>query len=129
MSLAPDPQSKGSLREQSMPQADGFMLVCDLCSRDSFEALTDFRAEIGRYHDLNRIPTLLVGNKSDLEGERRVERGVLEGLAARWAVPHLETSAKTRTNIEEAFNTLARAIRTLRNPNWRLEPTSRCTVL
>ncbi len=57
------------------------------------------------------VRTVLVGNKSDLEAERQVKREVAQNLAAVWKCPFFEASAKTRSNVDESFFTVVRAIR------------------
>jgi len=54
---------------------------------------------------------VICGNKVDLESDRQV--AVVEGrdLAKNFGVPFMETSAKTRVNVEESFHELVREIR------------------
>ena len=65
---------------------------------------------------LSDLPTVhslwvvLVGNKADLSEQRKVPKSEAEELAALWQVPYLEASAKTRTNVEEAFFMVVRRI-------------------
>jgi GTPase SAR1 family protein len=47
-------------------------------------------------------------NKSDLEAERTVSREQGDQLARNYNIAFFETSAKTRTNIEESFFQLGR---------------------
>ena len=66
-----------------------------------------------REFDLDKdgcFPSVLVGNKKDLEEEREVmvEQGVRKGEAFSWKVR--ETSAKTREGVEEVFEELVREI-------------------
>ena len=49
------------------------------------------------------LPIILVGNKSDLKSARRVTNEEASGLAETWDIPYIETSAKTRENVEKAF--------------------------
>ena len=48
------------------------------------------------------IPFLLVGNKADLEENRQVTIEEAQARAQQWTVPYVETSAKTRANVDKA---------------------------
>lgn len=63
----------------------------------------------------DKIPLLLVGNKSDLEDRRHVSVDEARGKAEEWAVQYVETSAKTRANVDKV--TRARAA-TRRTSGW-----------
>lgn len=60
--------------------------------------------------DARQIPFLLVGNKADLEDMRQVDSMRGQEMAAKYDCQFLETSAKTNTNVSEAFETLVRAV-------------------
>lgn len=47
------------------------------------------------------IPLLLVGNKSDLEERRQVSAEEAAQKASEWGVQYVETSAKTRANVDK----------------------------
>jgi len=47
------------------------------------------------------VPLILIGNKSDLEDRRSVRRDEAAGKASRWGKPYIETSAKTRENVDK----------------------------
>lgn len=47
------------------------------------------------------IPFLLVGNKADLEDKRYVSVEEAQERAKQWSVPYVETSAKTRANVDK----------------------------
>ena len=49
----------------------------------------------------DNIPFLLVGNKADLEGKRQVTLEEANQRAHSWSVPYVETSAKTRANVDK----------------------------
>lgn len=49
----------------------------------------------------DKIPILLVGNKSDLEDRRQVSVDEARGKAEEWGVQYVETSAKTRANVDK----------------------------
>ncbi|RUS13020.1 hypothetical protein BC937DRAFT_86477, partial [Endogone sp. FLAS-F59071] len=57
------------------------------------------------------IPFILVGNKVDLLHLRKVTFSEASARAAEWNCPYVETSAKTRQNVEEVYTQLMRKIR------------------
>ncbi|KAG7282923.1 hypothetical protein CRUP_018423 [Coryphaenoides rupestris] len=50
-----------------------------------------------------KVPVILVGNKVDLESEREVSAGEGQALAEEWGCPFMETSAKSKTMVDELF--------------------------
>lgn len=100
-----------AMREQYMRTGEGFLLVYAINSKNSLDELQVFYEQIQRVKDSDTVPVLVVGNKSDLESERQVSYE--EGLAFARSLncPFLETSAKQRINVEEAFYGLVRNIR------------------
>lgn len=63
-----------ALREHYMRDGQGFLMVFSINSRDSFELLKEFHQMILRVKDQDTFPVILVGNKCDLEYERRVQQ-------------------------------------------------------
>jgi GTPase KRas protein len=125
-----------AMREQYMRNGEGFLLVYSITSRMSFEEITTFYQQICRVKDRDYFPMVLVANKSDLESDRQVstqgitkkcqqggKRSVLtffdclliciEGrdLAKEFGCQFIETSAKQRINVDEAFHDVVRDIR------------------
>ncbi|AEO70897.1 fe0a5014-a96a-4f63-a299-f11d86908bde [Thermothielavioides terrestris] len=100
-----------AMREQYMRTGEGFLLVYSITSRESFEEIRTFQQQILRVKDKDAFPMVVVGNKLDLASERKVS--VEEGrmLAEEFKCKFLETSAKTNTNVEQAFYEVVRAIR------------------
>lgn len=49
----------------------------------------------------DKIPLLVVGNKSDLEERRQVPMEEARSKAEEWGVQYVETSAKTRANVDK----------------------------
>lgn len=61
------------------------------------------REQILRVKNDESIPFLLVGNKCDLNDKRKVPLAECQGRAQQWGVPYVETSAKTRENVDKVF--------------------------
>lgn len=91
--------------------AHGVMCVYDMTSEKSFSNLESYWLTEIRKHAPQNAVLMLVGNKADLESERKVDFGRAEGLATRLGVSLYEVSAKTGINCDEAFHTLAAAMR------------------
>lgn len=121
-----------AMREQYMRTGEGFLLVYSITSRESFEEIRTFQQQILRVKDKDSFPMVVVGNKLDLAHERKVSvegktgplslstwplhsllTMIAEGkaLADEFKCRFLETSAKTNTNVEQAFYEVVRAIR------------------
>lgn len=60
-----------------------------------------FREQILRVKNDENIPFLLVGNKGDLTDKRKVSLEEAQNRAKEWDVPYVETSAKTRDNVDK----------------------------
>lgn len=61
-----------------------------------------FSEQILRVKNDENIPFLLVGNKCDLNEKRKVPLSECQGRAQQWGgVPYVETSAKTRENVDK----------------------------
>jgi len=54
---------------------------------------------------------IILGNKCDLENEREVPTQEGKDLSKQLGCPFLETSAKARINVEEAFFEVVREVR------------------
>ena len=89
---------------------DGFLLVFAINDEESFKLLEQKRARIIKNKNNNNIPIILVGNKQDLNDERKVEFSDAKNLADSWGCEYIETSAKTNFRCKEAFEKLASKI-------------------
>ena len=90
--------------------AHGIIVVYDTTEMESFNNVKQWLHEIDRYAT-EGVNKLLVGNKSDLVAKRQVDRQAAKDLADSLAIPFLETSAKSATNVEQAFMTMASEIK------------------
>jgi len=90
--------------------AQGIILVFDCTDMESFNNVKQWLGEIDRYACEN-VNKLLVGNKTDLVQGRVVDKNVASEFAESMSIPYIETSAKNATGVEEAFMTMARAIK------------------
>lgn len=61
-----------AMREQYMRSGEGFLLAFSLTDHSSFAEISKFQKQILRVKDRDEFPMLLVGNKSDLQHQRRV---------------------------------------------------------
>ena len=90
-------------------EGEAFLIVYSVTSRASFDRVEKFRTQVARVKDSDTVPVVLVGNKIDRVHEREVETRHGEQLAQRLGgCAFVETSAKTRENLEEAFFTAVR---------------------
>ncbi len=100
-----------AMRELYMKQGQGFLLVFSITSMSSFQELAELREQIIRLKDDEKIPLVIVGNKSDLEDDRVVSRARAFQTSQLWGnTPYYETSARGPVNVEEVFVDLCRQI-------------------
>ena len=92
------------------------MVVYSINSRCSFEQTTTFLQQVKRIKsEQDYTPIVLLGNKSDLENDREVSTQEAREFAKQHQIEFFETSAKTRSNIEESFFCLIRLISQFRH--------------
>ncbi|KAI4955778.1 hypothetical protein J4E91_001639 [Alternaria rosae] len=97
-------------------QSDAFLLVYDITSANSLDALDYFmemiEMETENRLDNGKIPPIkcVVGNKCDLQGQRQVEAKTGLEWARRRKCGFMETSAREMVNIEETFALLVRRV-------------------
>jgi len=90
--------------------AHGIIVVYDVTDQESFNNVRQWLNEIDRYAS-DSVNKLLVGNKCDLTDKRVVSYEAGKALADELGIPFLETSAKSATNVEQAFMTMAAEIK------------------
>uniref|UniRef100_A0A8R1DHM8 Ras-like protein n=1 Tax=Caenorhabditis japonica TaxID=281687 RepID=A0A8R1DHM8_CAEJA len=100
------------MRDQYMRTGEGFLLVFAVNEAKSFENVANYREQIRRVKDSDdfQVPMVLVGNKCDL-ASRSVDFRTVSETAKGYGIPNVDTSAKTRMGVDDAFYTLVREIR------------------
>jgi len=92
------------IRDNYFRSGEGFLCVFSLIERETFAATSEFREQILRVKVDEQTPLILVGNKLDLCDDRReVGQDEAEALARSWGVPYVETSAKTKMNVDKVY--------------------------
>lgn len=104
-----------AIRDNYYRSGEGFLCVFSVTESESLQATKEFREQILRVRSDDRIPFILVGNKADLDDRRQVSEQQARAQAAQWSVPYVETSAKTRANVDKVFFDLMREIRDRKN--------------
>lgn len=90
------------LRESFIREGVGFILMYSIDSKDSFEKIKILKDHIcSKIKDYDHIPIVIVGNKCDLEEERKVDIYEASELARLWKVHFFESSSKKGIIIEE----------------------------
>ena len=83
-------------------------VVYDVADQTSFQNIRQWLQEIERYAGDN-VGRIIVGNKCD-QVQRNVTTAQAKEFADGLSLPHVETSAKENTRVEEAFITLSKEI-------------------
>ncbi|KAH9994322.1 ras family-domain-containing protein [Russula compacta] len=97
--------------------AQGVILVYDVSSRESFEALPRWLEELENYVP-PEVVKIVVGNKLDKEYSRQVPTAEGAAFAARTGCLFVEASAKTAVGVTEAFSDVV--VRIIDTPSlWR----------
>lgn len=90
--------------------AHGIMLVYDITSAQSFIHISKWVGNICSNAPTN-VKQILIGNKCDIEENKRViDKNRGKALSEELDMPFLETSAKTNTNVDAAFEAITKLI-------------------
>lgn len=99
-----------AMRDQYMRTGEGFLLVFAVNNEKSFQDLKAYREQIKRVKDTDSVPMVLAGNKCDMQ-QWGIDVEQVKDFATQFEIPFIETSAKTRMGVDNAFRTLVREIR------------------
>ncbi|BFZ07263.1 hypothetical protein BsWGS_10302 [Bradybaena similaris] len=98
-----------AITKQSFTRAQGCVLVYDICSRTSFEALGKWMLFVKRYAKEDTV-VILIGNKCDLEERRQVSRNTAQQFADQNNLRYYETSAKNLESLKQPFEDICHEI-------------------
>jgi Ras-related protein Rab-8A len=90
-------------------RAMGVLVIFDITNRKSFDNVEYWLRNLEDHGD-SKVRRVLVGNKSDLSGRRKVSTEEATGLAQRHGMPYFEVSAKDSINVEKVFQSVAKAV-------------------
>ena len=96
-----------SIASNYLKKAEGIILVYDITDRISFENIDNWVDDINKEGE-NSKAIILIGNKSDKEDERAIQKEEGEKLAKNCCggIKFYETSCQTGENVEKAINDL-----------------------
>ncbi|KAK3570513.1 hypothetical protein QTP86_020086 [Hemibagrus guttatus] len=99
-----------SITKQFFRKADGVVVMYDITCEQTFTAVRSWLASVqeGAGDD---IPVMLLGNKTDLEGQREIQFRVGEKLAMESRMIFFECSAFSGHNVTESMVNLARILK------------------
>ena len=96
------------LKEAYFYGANGILAVCDLTRRSTLEDLDDWADHIIRV--VGDVPLVVAVNKADLADEAKFDEDAVSTFLSAYGASYVFTSAKTRENVERAFESLAQGM-------------------
>jgi len=94
------------LRKRYAEGANVAFIVFDITNKQSFDNVAVWRRDLEEF--AGKAPFILIGNKMDLEWNRKVPKADAQRIASQLgALDFFETSAKTGVGVENAFKMLA----------------------
>ena len=119
-----------NMLDQWITSADGFILVFAINDLETFEALPAKVRRIEK-NERGKLPKILVGNKCDLQDERKVTVEQAKAYADSIKAKYYETSALTdaNKNVKKVFEECANMIIGAYSPNdENKKPCLKCSI-
>ena len=88
--------------------ADGIIYAFDITNKASFDNLKNWI--LTAEESITDFKKIIIGNKSDLESERKVSKEIFQKYCQNKNIKGLEVSAKDGTNVSESFEMIAHLI-------------------
>mmetsp|Transcript_6551 Transcript_6551/g.9524 ORF Transcript_6551/g.9524 Transcript_6551/m.9524 type:complete len:212 (-) Transcript_6551:46-681(-) len=89
--------------------ACGALLLYDISRKETFDSLINWLND-AKEHSNEKMTIVLVGNKCDKEAERQVPYEMGQKFAEEHGMLFLETSAKEKKHVDQAFHSTAQSI-------------------
>ena len=89
--------------------AMGILLIYDVTNLKTFSNVKNWVRNIQNYAP-QTVNKILIGNKCDMESDRKVSFAQGEALAREYDMKFFETSARENLNVHDAFQTLAQDV-------------------
>ena len=99
------------MQDHWIREGKSFIIVYSITNSESFSEVERIRKRIERVRNSKDVPMVIIGNKCDLENQRKVSKEELEALAQQFNCNFFETSAKEGTNCVETFMEVVREMR------------------
>ena len=98
-----------SLSYNYIKNSEGIIFVYDITNEESFKGISDWITKVDETVNITR-PSILVGNKSDLEEKRIISTEEGRAFANQKGMHFFETSCQTGVNVGKAFMDLVQQI-------------------
>ena len=90
-------------------KGDGFIIVYDITNKRSFDSIVNWVEDIKELAS-NDNKNIILGNKCDLESERKINKEEGDNLAKKYNCQFFEVSAQNGKNIDKSFLCLVQSI-------------------
>ena len=98
-----------SLSTSYIKKAQGVLLIYDITDPDSFAHISSWVDDINSKCK-EKIPVVLIGNKSDLEQNRKVKAEDGKALGEKYGYNFYETSCKNGNNVNKSFKDIVNQV-------------------
>jgi small GTP-binding protein len=86
----------------------GVIYMFDVTRRESLDELWSWKKEVDS--QLKGVKTLVVGNKTDLDKDRKVSRQEGEDFAKKFLADYMESSVKLNKGVDDTFTVMAKLV-------------------